>query len=233
MESSSFGRIISVLFSPKKTFQSIAERPTLLVAMLTLAAIGAIVAFAMMTKVDMTQMMIDGAAERGQEITEEQAEKIAGFTRYAAPIQAAVASIVIYLLAALVFWVAFKVLGSEMGYKKSLAVTVHGMAPGAVAGLFSLVVVMTKSEISLAQVQSGRVLLSNLAALAPEGASPALVVLLGAFDIFALWMIVLFVIGFRTVAKTSRGSTIAVVVAAWIVAVGIGVGLATLRGGVG
>jgi hypothetical protein len=233
MENSSFGRIISVLVSPKKTFQAIAERPTWAVAMITLAAIGAIVAFIIVSKVDMAALMIEGAAERGQEITEEQAEKIASVTRWAAPIQGAVASIVIYLLAALVFWVAFKILGSEMGYKKSLAVTVHSMAPGAVAGLFSVVVVMTKTEIPLAQLQSGKVLLSNLAAFAPEGASPALVALLGAFDIFALWMLVLFVIGYRTVAKTSRGATIAVVVAAWLVAVAVGVGLAMLRGGAG
>jgi len=233
MENSSFGRIISVLFSPKKTFEAIAERPTWAVAMITLAAIGAIVAIALFSKVDMTQMILEGAAQRGQDVTEEQAEKIAAFSRYSAPIGAAVWNILFYFAAALIFWVAFKVLGSELGYKKSLAVTVHGMAPALVAGLLSLVVVMTKSEISVAQLQGGKVLLSNLGALAPEGASPAVVALLSSFDIFALWIVVLLVIGYRTVAKTSRGSTIAVVVAAWLVAVGIGAGLATLRGGAG
>lgn len=233
MENSSFGRIISVLVSPKKTFQAIAERPTWAVAMITLAVIGAIVAFAVVSKVDMTQVILDGSAAQGREITEEQAEQFAKVTRWVAPIQGAVASVVFYLLAALVFWVAFKVLGSELGYKKSLAVTVHSMAPGAVAGLFSLVVVMMKKDISVAQLQSGKVLLSNLGALAPEGASPALVAVLSAFDIFTLWVVVLLVVGYRTVAKTSRGATIAVVVAGWIVAVAVGAGLATLRGGAG
>ncbi len=52
MENSSFGRLIGVLVSPLKTFASIAERPTWLVAFLVVALAPAIPGFLAVPKVD-------------------------------------------------------------------------------------------------------------------------------------------------------------------------------------
>ena len=55
MEQNGFGRLLSVLVSPAKTFQAIAARPTWVAAMIVLVLIGTVSGFVAMQKVDFDQ----------------------------------------------------------------------------------------------------------------------------------------------------------------------------------
>jgi hypothetical protein len=63
------------------------------------------------------------------------------------------------------------------------------------------------------------ILRSNLAFLTTMKANPLLFVLLSKLDIFTVWLLALFIIGFAFVAKFSKAKSAAIVIGLWIVVV--------------
>ena len=73
----------------------------------------------------------------------------------------------------------FNLFGGQLRYKTSLSVVSYATMPAVLMALLSIPVILSRPELEMTQLQSGRVLASNLAFLAPEDASPRLVALLG------------------------------------------------------
>ncbi len=134
----------------------------------------------------------------------------------------------VYMLMAAIFLVVFRLMGSDIDFRHSLSVAVHGMMPFLLATLLSIPVVMSRAELSMEEVQSGGFLHSNLASFAPESAGKVLVALLGSIDLFSIWTIALLAIGYRVVGKVSKAAALGVVIALWAVVVAGKVGLAAL-----
>jgi hypothetical protein len=236
LEDSSFGRLIGALVSPAKTFRSIAERPTWAVALVVLliatTTLG-VLANQRIDKNDMRQMVRERIEKsQGKQVSPEQleqsmsmAEKINSVTRWLIPLFALVA----YLVIAVLFFGAFRFFGgSEIPYKTSFAVTLHGFMPALVAALLTLPVILSRERLPLKQVQSGNLLASNLGAFAPESLGTAAKSLLSSLDFFSLWSILLLVIGYRIAAKVSTATAATVVVVLWALYVAVKVGLAAL-----
>lgn len=232
MEQSSFGRLAGVLVSPTKTFQSIAEKPTWVVALAVLIVVGVGVTVMMSGKMDWAEIARDSMEQRGQQVPEEQMERIIDFQEKFGPAMmiggGAIGAPVVYLLLALVFMVLFKMLGGELDFVRSLAVVLHGMMPRAVLALLSLPVILGRDELGFEELQDGSVILSNLGAFAPEDAGPSLVALLSSLDLFSIWVVILLSIGYATVARVSKGAAAGGVVALWVVYILGKVGLAAL-----
>ena len=70
--------------------------------------------------------------------------------------------------------VILRLFGSEIDFRRSLSVSVHGMMPFLVATLLTLPVVLSRAELSLKDVQSARYLHSNLAAFASDSTAKPL-----------------------------------------------------------
>lgn len=229
MENSSFGRIFGVLVSPVKTFRSIAERPTWAVPLVVLVlAIGAMT-FCMFQKVDFDEAVRQQMAAQGQEMPPN-AEGMAGFMKGCAAVSAIVFPIIMMLVLAGIYMV-FNLFGGQLKYKTSLAVVSYASMPAVVMALLSIPVILSKPELDMQQLQTGRVLASNLSFLAPEGASPRLVALLGGLDFFSLWSVILTIIGFHLAARVSKGTAAAVAIAVWVLSILFAVAMAGLRPG--
>lgn len=236
LEDSSFGRLIGVLVSPGKTFRSLAERPSwgvALVVLLIAATTVGVLANQRIDKNDMRQMIKERIEKsRGGQATPEQVEqavtmgeKINSVTRWLIPLFAAV----VYLAIAGLFFAAFRFFGgSEIPYKTSFAVTLHGLMPGLVAALLTLPVILSREHLPLKQVQSGNLLASNLGAFAPESLGTAARSLLSSLDFFSLWSVLLLIVGYRIAAKVSTATAATVVVVLWALYVAAKVGLAAL-----
>jgi Yip1-like protein len=221
MESSSFGRLIGVLVAPVRTFQSIAQRPTWLVALLVLVALGTTVGVLAFQKVDIEAAVRAQIEERsGGDASAEQVERatevMGKFGWVIALFGGLVFAPLAYLAVALVFWVVFKLLGSDLAFPASFSVTLHGLMPGAVGALLAIPVVIGAEEIDLQDLQSGNLLLTNLGALAPEGSGAALRSLLSSLDLFSLWSLVLLAVGYAIVGRVSRATAAWTVTALWI-----------------
>jgi len=236
LEDSSLGRLLGALAAPVKTFRSIAERPTwgaALAALLIVTTAVGVLANQRIDKNDMRQMIQQRIEKsRGGQATPEQVdqavamgEKINSVTRWLIPVFAAL----VYLAIAGLFLAAFRFFGgSEIRYKTSFAVTLHGLLPGLVAALLTLPVILSREHLPLKQVQSGNLLASNLGAFAPDSLGTAARSLLSSLDFFSLWSLLLLIVGYRIAAKVSTATAATVVVVLWALYVAVKVGMAAL-----
>jgi hypothetical protein len=222
-----WGRPLGVLVSPQATFRSIAERPSWLPPLLILLALflaGQVVA---MQRIDMEAAVRDAMERQNQPIDEEQIETIAAMQSKVG----LACNVVIFplglLLISAMFWGLANVAGGEIGFKRSLAVTAHGLMPNAVSSLLTIPVILGRQEIEVAEAQNG-LLASHLAVFAPEDAPAWLTALLARVDLFSLWTLALLVIGFAIVARLSKGAAVGVVALLWLLWVGLMVGVAAM-----
>lgn len=236
MEDSSFGRLFGVLFSPGKTFRSIAERPTWLVPLLVLALAAAAVGFVAAQRTDYRDVMLQSARDKGRDVDEAQMKPAIEMMERIGPAISAVSTpfIVCLLVAlgALLYWVAFKLQGSDFSYKSSLAVSLHTAMPAVVSLLLSIPVILSRSTITYADMKhsGGTFLQSNLAFLAPEGAPGWQTALLASLDFFGFWSLALSVIGYRAMSRKPTQSVAMTVIVIWLIFVAIRVGWAALFG---
>lgn len=233
MEDSSLGRLIGVLISPEKTFRSIAERPTWVVALVVLVLLGAAAGYLVFQKLDMAEVISQSMEDRGRRASVEEIEQATEIAERFGWIGALVGVLVVaplaFLVMALVFWVVFKLIGAEFSYQTSLSVTLHSLMPAAVSSLLSLPVIYSRETIDIEESQRG-VLFSNLGALAPEDAGTALTALLSSIDLFSLWTLVLLTIGYSIVGRVGKTTAGVTVVLLWAVYVVAKVGWVSLAG---
>lgn len=230
MEDSSLSRMVGALTSPTKTFESIAKRPTWLIAIVVLILVGTATAYLAVDRIDFEEEIRVALEKRDQPMpTGEQLEKAAALQKL---ISWAVAPVlfgfIFYFLAALIFWMGFKLTGSALDYKTALSTTLHGYIPAAVKALVTIPVILGRAEISAEELQSGALLKSNLAFLAPEEAGAVLVAVLSSVDLFSVWCIALLAIGFGVTAKVSKKTATITVIAVWLFGVAVKLGFAAL-----
>ena len=233
MKDSSWGRLIGALVAPGETFRSIAERPTWLPPLLILALLGGAVGLVLQMRTDPEEMVrgqlemvkVDMPQEQVDKMIEDAENRTTG-TKIGLAAIGAVLQPVMYAVVAVLFWIGFRLFGSEMDYLRSLATTAHAYLPLAVGMLINLPLMFTRETLTFEEASSGGVLVSSLRALAPEDASAVTEVLLGSFDLFTIWSLVLLTIGYKAVAKVSTAVASGIVILFWLIYVVGKVGLA-------
>lgn len=97
-----------------------------------------------------------------------------------------------------------------------------------------MVVAFGGADFDVTRMQlEGGVVASNLAFLAPEGASPTLIVLLAAVDVFSIWNVILLVLGVTVVGGIGSGAGAAIVGSLWGLWIVIRLGFSLLSSGGG
>ncbi len=230
MQNNSLGRLLSVFVQPTQTFQSIAARPTWIIALIVTSLLSLAAMAVIVPKIDWEQNIRKSLAESAVELDAEQiesqievVEKFGGATAY---VWSGMAPWLFFPIVALLFWGLFRMVGGQLSFSQSLAVTAHGYLPGLLKLLLSLPVVWRMSTLDVDAFQSGGFLLSNLGFLAGDEATDVVRALLTSADVFSLWTLVLLVIGFTITAKVSRGTAVLCVGCLWSVGVGLKVVLA-------
>jgi hypothetical protein len=219
-------RLSGVFFSPVATFESIARRPTWIAPLLLWTVLSVAVTAVLLPKIDYEQLTRQAMQSRGQSIPEDriasivqQQKKIGGIFGWVAGVAfPAIAS----LLAAVVVWGAFKAFGWDSRFSQAFGVTTHAFLPGVLKAAL-LLFLITRLETVNPQAL-GDLLTSNLGFLVPRDSSKPLHALLQSLDIFSLWSLCLFVVGFAAAARVKRGAAAGVIVTLWLLTVGIRVG---------
>lgn len=223
--------IWGVLFAPEQTFRALAARPHWLAAMLLLVATALALSLVVTPKLDMKQVMRDAIEESGRDISAAQLEQqveMAEKFKWAGTASQVVLQPAIYLIMAAVFLVLLRLSGSEIDFRHSLSVSLHGMMPFLFATLLTIPVVLSRAELSLEDVQNARYLYSNLAAFAPDTTAKPLMALLSSVDLFSIWTIFLLATGYRIVGRVSQTVAYSVVLGLWAVVVAGKVGIAAI-----
>jgi hypothetical protein len=227
-EGSSARNLIQALVAPRDAFGSLARRPTTALALVVLVLLGVVAIHVMMSRVPAESMLASIEAS-GQELPEkakENPERLLKIALWSQTVAAFLIGPALYLAMAGVFLVLFRMLGSDLTFRQSLATTLHGMLPFGVAAIVGVVVALGRTEISLEELQAGGVVASNLGFLADEETGKVARALLTSVDLFSAWCVTLLALGFRIVARVSAGAAWAVVLAVWTVGIVVKLGAA-------
>lgn len=230
MESSAWGRLVGVLISPVKTFDSIAQKPTWVVALMVLIATQLLVAATAIPRIDVARDVRERIEASGRELPEDQIQQQVAMGekfRWAGIAFPLVLGPATCFLLGLIFWLLLRFVGeSDFSYRASMAATTHAFMPGVVGALLMLPLILARDTLTWTEV--GSLLASNLGALAPDEASTTVKSLLSSVDVFSLWTLALLVIGYAAVSRTKRATVVWVVVGLWILYVAGKTGLAAL-----
>ncbi len=210
-------RVSGVLFSPGKTFESIARRPTWLVPLLVWTLLSLAVTNVLLPKVDYDRLIRGSIEKRGQNVPEERVQTIIESQKRIAPVLyngiAVVSPVVVALLVAVVLWGAFKAFGWDTSFRQAFGVTTHAFLPGVLASILLIPIIVNRESVDPRSL--GDLLRSNLGFLVERESGKALHALLGSIDLFSLWSLYLFVVGFAAAAKVSRGKSAGIIVTLW------------------
>ncbi|MBV8200895.1 MAG: YIP1 family protein [Acidobacteria bacterium] len=229
------GRLLGVLVSPGDTFRSIAVRPTWLAPLLVLAGLAITVGWMASARIDVAQLIRHQNEATGSQLNAEQVEQrielVKKIEPYGVVAQGLIAAPALYLLCALLFWVGFKLLGSEMSYKAAFSTALYGFLPLAVEALLAVPVLWNRASLTQDEARNLSFLVDSLAAAAPEGTGRVVLALLGSVNLFSIWAVVLLVIGYSIVARVSRAASAAVVLGVWLLGIALKVALVALAPG--
>lgn len=215
-----FERIVGVLMSPVETFEAIARRPDWLVPLLIILVVAIAGGVLIASHVDFAALGREAVEmnPRSATMSSSQMETGARFTAaimkisaYASP---AISAIVLLIVAG-VLLLTCRLFAGEGDFRQAFAVTVYAWYPRVIKGILGTVVILTRKSLSIIDLQNP--VMSNLGFLFDAKSKPLPFALAASVDLFAIWSVVLLIIGFTAVSRLSRARSAAVVVGWWIV----------------
>lgn len=219
------GRLGGVFVAPARTFERIAARPTWVLPLMLWTLVTIVVSIPMTRRMDLEGMIRQQVARSGQTVSETQvreslarAENLRAFGILAASLGPAAVTVFFGGL----FWLLWKLFGSEVTFAQTYGVTTHAFLPSALGGLLILPAVLSRAKFDPRAVAT--LIPSNLGFLTDAVKHPVRASILQSFDVFSFWTLALLVIGVSAATRTTRGRTAAVLITLWVLYLGVRVG---------
>jgi hypothetical protein len=214
---SGFQRIIGVLISPNETFASIARQPDFLAPLLVIMVLAAVTGIIFAQRVDFTAPAREAMEQRGN-VTEAQMESALRITAivskviaYGSPLIAVVA----LLIVAAVMLLAFRLMGGEGDFKQAFSGTLYAWMPLTIQNIITTAIVAVRSGVTALDLPT--LVMSNPAFLVSMKDHPLLFAVLASIDIFTIWTLALFTIGFAYASRFSKSKSSAIVIGVWVI----------------
>jgi Yip1 domain len=223
---SPFGRVIGILFSPKRTFEDIVRKPSWLLPVALSTALGLLVSVAINQRInwrDFMNQQIEKSPQAAQMSPEQKQQRIeagAKFVPISTYVFGTLGPVLVALLVALVMWGAYSLFsGISTNFSTAFGITAHAFLTGLVSSPLFILILYLKPY---GTADLDNPLAANLAAFLPEDSAKWLFALCKSVDIFVFWTLILLAIGFATVnpkkLKGTKSFTIAFTVwAAYVV----------------
>ena len=216
-----FSRLAGALFSPEKTFSSIARQPDILVPLILFMVWSLISGVLIAQKVD---FLSEARAQMArQNIPPEQAAQqlkwggaFAKVIAYTAPIT----TVILFAFVAAMVMLSFRLMGGEGEFKHYFSVTIYAWMPRLVQGVIMTIILLTRSS-PVGVQELATIVHSNPAFLVDPETHRMLFTFLSAFDLFAIWSLILMIIGFAHVAKVSKARSATIMVTLWVIVLGV------------
>lgn len=219
-------RLAGMYMEPRATFQDIDRRGGWLGIFLLICAFALTSIYVLTSRMDHETYMRKALQMNPmtKNLSDEQVQQVlsrpqSAFQRYASFVFAPIGMLVSYVVMAAALLVVFLIMGAAVTFKKSLAVTIWGLAPpGLVMAVLGIVFMYVKDPDTL-ELDPSKNIASNLGLLVSDQAHPVLASLLGSIDVFSAWTIALLAIGFATIShgKLTTGKAVVGVIIPWLV----------------
>lgn len=220
---SPIGRIVGVFTSPKRTFTSIAEKPSWVAPMLLMMVLAIVVGSLLNSKMNWNEYIRHKAEEnpRFASLSEEQKDQaLVGQIKFWKGFSYCVGAIAIpisVLIFAGIYLVAFNLFrGAGVRYGQSFAITTHAFLPTVITSILAMIILPLKTY---GDVDPENIVATSLKAYLPETAPKALLALGGSLELFWIWCLVLVAIGFAAAnpRKVKPGAAFGIVFGLWAV----------------
>ena len=211
-----------MLFSPSATFAKMEGSRWFhaIAPILVLAILAALTSFTFMKRVDMEQFTRDQLRHNrfASKMTDAQIDEAVSKSKEANPYLRSAftlpGTVVWLMLVALLYWAVFLAMGGTINYAKSLVVVAWAQTPYWINSVLATAMYFIKNP---NEIDPMNPVLSNPAAFFErEQISPWLQAALSSLDLFSIWVLVLYIIGFAIVGKVSKGTATAVLVGIFI-----------------
>jgi hypothetical protein len=223
-----------ILFAPSATFARLgsARWVHLLLPLLALGIISALASFTFIKRVDMEEFTRDQlrhnrfASKMSEAQMEEAIEKSKDTNPYTRSAITVALTPAWLLLVGLLYWGAFLAMGAELNYLKAMVVVAWAQVPYWIAGILACGVFFLKDPNELDPMNP---VFSNVAFFLSREETPGwLMSLLGSVDLFALWVVVLYILGFSVLGRISKGKAAGIVLAIFVAKVLVKVAFAAV-----
>lgn len=224
-----FQRIAGVLFAPADTFRDIARKPDIVMPLVILVILGFISAAILVPRMDFEAMMQEQMAQSGRQMSDadmERAARMGGAFGKVMAFASPILGVAVWAIIAGVLLLAHRLFGGEGDFKQAFSTTIYAWIPTSISGIILTIVAAAKGEVNPATMNT--LVKSNPAFLVEMKDNPILFALLSSLDIFTIWTLILFIIGFSTLARVSRGKSAAIVISLWLFTVVVKLGFAAL-----
>lgn len=215
----SFARIGGVIVSPDPTFASIARRPDWVVPLVLWMVLSLLTGIVMSQKVDFSSAAREQMEQR-KDVSPEQMDRMVRMSSaigkvfsYTAPIWAAL----VFIIIAGVLLLVFRLFGGEGTFSQAFSATLYAWVPNIISACIALILLFTKSNLGAEELRT--LVKSNLGFLVDMKTNPMAFALLSSLDAFTIWAVVLFIIGFAYVAKTTKAKSAAIIIPLWVITV--------------
>jgi hypothetical protein len=214
---------VGVFISPTETFNSIARKPDWVVPLVIMCVLSFAVGWMIASKVDFTDLARQATDNPSfAKMPAEQQERMVGITAsmmrvatYVNPIL----SIIGLLVSAGVMLIAVRAMGGQGNFAQSFSVATYAWYPRLLKGVIAAIVLLNRKSISFFMLADP--VRSNPGFLVDPKLHPVAFAFLTSIDIFSLWTVALFVIGYSAISRLSRGKTAAIVIILWLIGVGL------------
>jgi len=217
-------RVFGALFSPGETFASIARRPDWVVPLVLIVIVSYVGTALILPRMDWDAVISaqqEQMKAQGGNVPPEQAERVARFTKAGGQVFGWVAPlffILWYLLVAAVLLLAFRLAGGEGGFKQAFSATLYAWMPLLLNSILVTVVAVLRHGL-IDPTQMATMVKSNPAFLVDLKAQPVLFALLSSIDVFTIWTVVLLIVGFAALSRSSKAKAAMIVIPLWFVCI--------------
>ena len=221
-----FKRLIDVFFSPARVMEVLARDPRWFWALLSVAFLTTFMAWLNLDAI-VAQALEGARAAEGWD--ESQAGVVETVTRIGAIVVPLFGTAVFTVFFAFLYWLIFRIMGDQGGFKHWLAIVSHVGIIGAVLGIVTTLAMGSQSLLEGGdQVSIGMFLASVL----EEG---FVLSFLNGLSLPAIWGSIVTALGARAVAggERSMADALAVTLGVMLVVVAVSAGIGTLLGGFG
>ena len=135
-----------------------------------------------------------------------------------------------YLILALIFFLLFKLLDTELSYKQSFSLILHCYIPHLIKAILAVVIAMVKGSYGMMELQN--LVASNPGALVDPKTQKVLHTLLTSLDLFNVWVVVLMILGFGIVSDKKPSRVAPWIIGLWILWIVVKVGATAVLGSV-
>ena len=232
---SAIGSLSGIFFEPARTFESFRQQPRFLLAAFIIAVTLSFATALIYQRLGVDNILRAQLERSPTNITAEQKEKIIEMqTRPAMKaigfISPLVSLTIVFAGGGALYLLGVLALGGSIGYRQALSVWIYSSFPPEILALLVNVAVLfikSPGDIDLARAGTGLVH-ANLGVFVDAAAHPILTTAVSSIDLFAIYGLVLAIVGLHKVARISPAKASAIAGSIWVISCIVRIGVSAV-----